>query len=517
MEALKSPKAAHVILEAVQLTTNAEIAALRHLVVRHADVLKLDLVLRIVLTFLPESTDPVLYVDFLHDILKSASSKSFAEDFSYEPDISDSSAKRQLRRLHLLPLADPQYVHEDSIDSFTLFLLHQAHKIDAETGSLPFVLRLIDPFIVHSEQLRTWAISTFLPLFRLKYEYYPYSRPENSLEGFETLSGNPAIDSLLSEAAKKSNETKSHLGRDLKGLVGPWIYGASTKKRRKMDSARPRASSVVQIHDKARHDTDGLAETSGGWAHVNEWLLELSLRDFPRAVEVLAQWDGPKDVDYGHWDDGRPVDRAAVQAVTEQYARAGLAVVYTANDGSLNTLEGSHRILQRVAELMDLPLPPKLTLQTPMNYKDMPLEFLDGLSKAHLLHNSMLLPRNPFTTPTDFSIRLSYLLLESNRILESLGSPMNCKTLAELGLFGNEADQMAELRKLLHRLQAKSRDREKWNTARNQILWLRKWSFGKDSSERDIKTISGVFRRINSTHLEEELLKAFLNSSCKML
>lgn len=514
MEALKAPKAAHIILEAVRLTTNAEIASLRHLAARHSDVLKQDLILRILLTFLPESTDPALYTELLHRIL-TGPSETVQETFSYEPEISDSLAKRRVRSLHLLPLADPRDVYEDSVDSYTLFLFHQAHKIDAETGSLPFVLRLIESFISHSEHLRTWAISTFLPLFRLNYEYYPHDGPNYSLESFETLSGNSAIDSLLSEAAQKSNETKSNLGRDLRGLVGPWIYGANTRKRRKLDLGRARASSVAQIHDETGRETDGLVETASGWAHVNEWLLDLSIRDFPRVVEVFLQWDGPSDVDYGHWDNGKSVGEAALRAMTEQYAQAGMAAVYTAIDCSISTLEGSHQILQRVAKLMDLPHPPNLTVQHPIENEDIPPGFLDTLSRAHLLHNSMLRTRNPFTTPTDLSTRVSYLLLESSRILENLGSPMSCKALAELGFFGNEADQTAELRKLLYYLQAKSKEYEKWNTARNQIRWLREWSYGKDVMERNTRAGFGVFCRVRQVDLEEEILKAFLKSSCR--
>ena len=516
MEALQTPKAEHIILEAVQLTTNAEIATLRHLTARHSNVLKQDLILRILLTFLPESTDPALYTEFLHDIQTSLSSETGPEISSYEPEISDSSAKRRVRRLHLLPLADPRFVHEDSVDSYTLFLLHQAHKIDAETGCLPYVLRLIEPFISYSEQLRTWAISTFLPLFRLSYEYYPYNGPNYSLEVFETLSGNAAIDSLLFQSAQNSNETKSNLGRDLRGLVGPWMYGANTRKRRKLDLDRPRASSVVQIHDEAGREIDALPETSSGWAHVNEWLLGLSLRNFPLAVEVLIQWDGPRDLDYGPWDKEKLVEEAVVQALTDQYAQAALAAVYSANDGSINTLDGSHQILTRVAKLMDLPHPPKLTDQHPNENEDIPLEFLDTLSRAHLLHNSMLRARNPLTTPTVHSIRLSYLLLESSRILENLGSPMSCKALAELGLFGNEADQRVELRKLLYHLQAKPSDYEKWKSARNQIRWLREWSCRIDT-ERDTQAGSGVFCRVKQLDLEEEILKALLNSSCRSL
>lgn len=519
MEALEAPKAAHLILEAVQLTLDAAIEPLHQLTTRHAGLLKLELILRILLTFLPESTDPSLYVAFLNDVfLKSPSSKIVDETLSYQPEISDDDAIRRVRKLHLLPLADPQYVYEDSVDPVTLFLLHQAYRIDAETGSLPFILRLIQPFLSHSEHLRIWAISTFLPLLRLDYEYYPYNGPTYSLEAFEALAGNKAIESLLSEAAQSSNEeTKSKLGRDLRGLVGPWMYGASKRKRRKIDPGRVKTSSTVQVQVDRGRDTDEVAQTSSGWAQVNEWLLELSLRNFPRAVEALVQWDGPRDVDYGQWDDDvQPVEEAAQQTITAQYAQAGLAMIYAANVCSASTLKDSHQILHRVAKLMDLQAPPPLTLQHPSENAEITLEFFDTLSRTHLLHNSLLRARNPFTTPTNFSIQLSYLLLESSCILESLGSSLSCKILAEQSLFGSGADQAAELRKLLYRLQGKTKDQQKWNLAINQIRWLRDWNSEKTGLEQGPISSLGVFCRVKKTDLEDELLKALVHSGCRL-
>lgn len=516
MEALKKPQAAHIILEAVQLTLDAAIAPLHKLTTRHAGVLNLELILRILLTFLPESTDPSLYIDFLHDILNRSSSNIVDENISYESEIADKNATRQVRKLHLLPLADAQYFFEGPVDPFTLFLLHQAHRIDAETGSLPFVLRLIQPFLSHSEHLRTWAISTFLPLLRLDYEYYPYNGPTHSLEAFEALAGNNAIDSLLSEAAQKSDEeTKSKLDRDLRGLVGPWMYGTKTRKRRKLGPGRARTSSAVQYQVDRGQDIDGVAQTSGGWAHINEWLLELSLRDFPRAVEAMAQWDGPRDVDYGQWDDDvRPVEEAALQTLTAHYAQAGLAMIYTADDSTASTLEGLLQILHRVAKLMGLHIPPPITVENPSENAEISLEFFDTLSRTHLLHNSLLRARNPFTAPTELSMRLSYLLLESSCILESLGSSLSCKSLAEQSLFGNEADQIAELRKLLYRLQGKPKDQEKWTLALYQIRWLRDWKSEKQGLEQESHPSLGVFCRVKKTDLEDELLKALLHSGC---
>ncbi len=511
MEALNAPNAARIILEAVRLTQDVDITTLRQLTTRNAGLLNLDLILRILLTFLPESTDPALYTPFLQNALTIYGTQTVESTLPCEPD---EEANHRVRKIHLLPLADPQYICEDSIDSFTLFILHQAHKIDAETGSLNLVLRLIDPFIQHSDHLRTWAISTFLPLFRLDYEYYPHDDPSYSLDAFEALNGNPAITALLSKAAQSSNEeTKSRLERDLRCLVGPWMYGVGKRKRRKSNRDQLQTGSVGLIHVEAA-ETDWLAQTFSCWAHVNEWLLDLAGHEFSQAVEAFSNWDGPRDVDYGQWGDGsRQVKQEAMRTMIAQYAQTGLGAVYAASHCSLDALKGSHQILQRVAKLMDLSSPPDLGFQSPMDTPDIPLDFLDTITKGHLLYNSLSRAHNPFTTPTNLSLRLSYLLLESSYILGNLGSPTSCKTLAELSLFGNEAEQTAELHKVLYELRAKPKDEEKWNIARKQIRWLRDWNC--DRKDQGAQPSPGVFSRVKLIDMEEELLTAFLNSNCR--
>ena len=214
MESLEELNAAQIVLEAVRLTQDAEIVTLRQLSARYGDVLSCDLILQILLTFLPESTDPTFYTDFLQDILTSSHLKTEGKVLFTEPDRSVKDGNHRVRKLGLLPIADTAYVYDHTVDSFTLFLLHQARKIDAETGSLKLVLHLIEPFTNHSEHLRTWAISTFLPLIRLEYEFYPQDGPNYSLEAFEALSGNSAISALLSKAAKKfRREAKPRVGK----------------------------------------------------------------------------------------------------------------------------------------------------------------------------------------------------------------------------------------------------------------------------------------------------------------
>lgn len=510
MESLEEFNAAQIILEAVRLTQVAEIVTLRQLSARYGDVLSCDLILQILLTFLPESTDPTFYTDFLQDILTSTHLKNEGKGLSTELNRSVKDENHRVRKLGLLPIADTANVYDHTVDSFTLFLLHQARKIDAETGSLNLVLQLIEPFTNHSEPLRTWAISTFLPLIRLEYEFYPEDGPNYSLEAFEALSGNSAISALLSKAAKKADEKKNpELGRDLRCIVGPWMYGEKTRRGQRLNSVQLRSGSIVS-------ETEELAHTFNGWSSVNEWLLRLADREFLRAVSAFLHWDGPQDIDYGQWDDVLPPEEKEIlQSVNTQYAQTGLGFLYSACSCSAETLKTLHEVLQKVAKLMELRRLPDLTTQDPTDALDIPPEFLESITKTHLLHNSLLWGHNPLTTPTDVSLGLSYLLLESNYILETLGSSLSFKMVAELSLFGNEVEQKSELHKLLYQLQAKPRDEDMWNLARRQIRWLRDWGGSMESPDQRSQASPGVFSKVRLVDLEEELLIGCLNSSCR--
>lgn len=510
MESLEEFNAGQIILEAVRLTQDAEIATLRQLSARYGDVLSRDLILQILLTFLPESTDPAFYTDFLQEILTGSHLKTEEEVLSTALDRSVRYENLKVRKLGLLPIADNTNVYDHTVDSFTLFLLHQARKIDAETGSLNLVLHLIEPFTNHSEHLRTWAISTFLPLIRLEYQFYPEDGPNYSLEAFEALSGNSAISALLSNAAKNSDEKKNYeLGRDLRCIIGPWMYGENTRRRRRLNSVQLRRVSIVS-------ETEGFAQTFSGWSNVNEWLLRLSDREIMRAVSAFLHWDGPQDVDYGQWNGILPPEEKEIlQSVNTQYAQIGVGFLYTACSCSVETLKTLHEVLQKVAKLTGLRRLPDLTTQDPTDALGIPLEFLETITKTHLLHNSLLWGHNPLTTPTVASLGLSYLLLESSYILETLGFSLSCKMVAELSLFSNEAEQKSELHKLLYQLQAKPRDEDMWNLARRQIRWLRDWSGSKETPDQRSQASPGVFSRVRLVDLEEELLIGFLNSSCR--
>ena len=506
---------AHIILEATRSASEADIAALRQLAAQYPNTLQVDLLLRILLTYLPETTEPTLYAPFLQDLISESFSATDDKTFllSHAEEIPEAEARRRVKRLHLAPLQYPPYSSDASIDSFTHFLLHRANQIDAETGSLPLVLQLIDPFIDHSKYLRNWMISTLLPLLRLEYEYYPQKATLRSLEAFERLDGSSAVALLLAEALKEDGGQNWVIARDLRGLVGPWIHGDNRRKRRRLDTERRRTSDVLSLSKDTTHSK---AENASGseWSHVNEWLVGLATRNIAQAVNAIEQWDGPRDVDYGGWDDRREErNETASDASLCRYGQAGLAAIYASEQASLSGVENSHRILNRVAQICGLQNPKELgSAGLPLDAPMIDSSYLDSLSKAQFLRNALLNAQNPLTTPNQFSVDLAQLLLISGRILEGMHCRMTCNTIAALSILGGEAEQWTELRKLLYGLRARThQDDNAWNATRQQLLWLRDWNYRGDSQQYDDHIIkSGIFCKIGKTEIEHEILKAFL-------
>lgn len=506
------------ILAAVRHASNADIPSLRQLSER-PDALKLELILRILLTFLPEGTEPGLYIDFLRELSDPQSNPEGHVTPSFlehpEMDMSETEARVRVRRLRLTPLLNPKAQYDQETDCLSLFLLHQAHKIDSETGSLDLVCQLLEPFFDHSETLRTWMMSNLLPLLRLDYEYYPQSGTSHSLEDFERLDGSVAIQSLLSKAAQRRDQKDIRgIGRDLRGLVGPWMYGDSTRKRRKLSHGRRSKSLITAVRAAGDELPAEEEQLSSDWSHVNEWLLDLGLRDFPRAVDAITQWDGPYDVDYGEWGAGiQPKDEEELRAQTRRYSQAGLAALYATNDSSLETIIGSHRVLQQTARLVDLDEPQDIKRSDAPIASGICREFLDSISPAHLLHNALLRSQNPLTSPTISAVSLFNVVLASCYKLLNLGNIKTSRSVAELALFGTEADQVAELKKTLYTLKAEKMDEKLWASIRRQMLWLRNWEYQAQGLEEP----RGVFSKVAKTDLEVELLRAMLEGGCYTL
>ncbi|MCJ1248589.1 hypothetical protein MMC30_005807 [Trapelia coarctata] len=514
---------AHIILEAVRLATDTDVEGLRKLAAQHASTLKLDLVLRILLTYLPESTDPSIYTGFLGHLVSGSLSALDGDGsiLTSTQELSHAEARCRVRKLHLLPLSVSPGLNAGVIDSFTAFLLNRAHRIDSETGALPLLQRLLEPFLDHSTYLRTWFISTLLPLLRLDYEYYPHRAPAYSLELFEALRGRAAVDTLLSEASQQASEeedTEVATTRDLKGLVGPWMYGHNKSKRRKLSKTTETALVQTLTTDTSVEDS-GEDSRREEWGYVNDWLLDLSSKDFSRAVRTVEQWNGPIDVDYGGWSDGVSNTGEDGGEGMTRYAQVGLAMIYSARDTSAPTFEGSESVLQRVSQILDLPVPATLLTEdmAPASPKSISAGYIASLTTMSLAHEQLLRVPNPFTEATESSIELASLALRSSRILQTLGYPQSTKASLTIAVFGTALDQKDLLRKTMYAFRetkGHSKDDEAWEKFRHELLWLRDWGNSNKVHTKDLETrYLGVFCQIDWVELETDILRALLTES----
>src|SRR5947209_11131362 len=288
--------AAHVILLATRLCSDANIEAFRSLRAHYPDVLSEEAVYRIILTFLPEETEPALYRPLLKDSLDEDG--QFTSDLDTFPvhDLSAESARAQVQQLHLRQVLPFDSNHNTKEDLRSNFLLQRAHQVDTATGDLLAILQLVEPFVDDSELLRNWLISTLLPLLRKDYEYYPDNSTSLSLNEMEGLRGSGGVEILLQHA--KKNPIDSAIGRDLRGIVGPWKYGGNQSKRRK----------VSHEDDMQRKISRGPMDDGDNWQDVNEWIISTSQSDHTLASRVVVEWDGPQDVDLGGYDSQAPSD-----------------------------------------------------------------------------------------------------------------------------------------------------------------------------------------------------------------
>lgn len=511
MAPLEGLSDAHVILLATQLCAGGYIADLPALQVRYPHLFPLERLLRIILTFLPESTEASRYVPVLQQLV-AGSLDTYPDrdiDISAVKDLSESAARKRVRKLRLRPLKREDEEEEVvSSDPLTQFLIHRAHLIDIETSLQPLILSLVLPFYEQSPVVRTWLISSLLPALRLNYEYYPNREETLSLETLELMDDQTAINVLLSMTGSEWNNMD--LTNNLRGLVGPWLYGSKRSKRRRLNETA-RQNSISNIQGPSNPEATELAS----WKFVNEWLLSRSLVDRDSVVSAFTSWNGPEDIDLGGYDtNGARLSSGEARELLNRYGQSGLAVVYAHADSSRAALEGSAQILARVAKLLDLEEHSYLdSSNQALPSVDYDAKLISSTTRASLLQNSLLAKDNPLTQPSPSSISFLSTLLLSLRILTSLGHLVPCRLAANICLHSSEEMQMAELKKVVASTAKQPRTKIEWQGVRQQVLWLRGWQAEEsDNGWDESSTHHGLFWRISRDDVETEILKALLGA-----
>lgn len=506
LEKLSAP---HCVLLAVHFANESNLAALRALTALRDTDFAAELVFRILLTHLPESCAPAEYITYLDEL--ASGNRTPGDDpaaaLATAPvdDLTNSQARKKRRKLELelLPLVHPLYKAETELDALTHFLIHRAHQIDAQTGLPNAIPELVAPFIGHSEYLRTWLISTALPLLRLMYEYYPES-PAPSLDDFARLRGRRAIDLQLANLRQTHAGTREggHAARDLRGVVGPWICGATERKRRKLSPDDRRASI-----------TEAQAQEPDDWEALFGWLVDTSKVDFALVSSAITEWDGPEDLDLGGFEEGRDyVDDNTQRKLERRYAQTALACLYLLEGSHTDTLETAHGLLARISDLLGLEPPPDLTVTVealPSCSTDMPI--LQDLKASTLLEENITRTDNPLTQPNQDAVHLIELLIFSTFVLSSLQQTFSLREVARMFLRNDQSEQNSLLRKIVHALSTSAKlDGEQWRANRSRLLWLWNWGSGQAGIGRHAQGILGY---IDSKTIETEILRGLLEGS----
>ncbi|KAF4980824.1 hypothetical protein FZEAL_3254 [Fusarium zealandicum] len=502
--ATSSLSPAKLVLLAVHFATIADIDSLSFLTTQHATVLRHELVLRILLTYLPETVGPSIYVPLVQAIASNEPPSQTTSDFQLDTspihDLSDEQASRKVKKLHLQPLKSPDVPLTSESDPLTCFLLLRGYRMDDEAGMLAQLPDLLVPFLQDAPEIRIWMISTVIPLLRKNCEYYPHKPSRFSLHEFHNLPDRTAIEYLLAETGAVEDEY-GLIGRDLKGLVGPWLYNDARWKR--------------DVFNQDTSSGSGAASelSCPGWEQTLEWLISQASNSWKVAVKAIESWDGPSDIDLGN-DANAWLQENQQQYLDRTYARAALASAYLISDADADALEGAYRICAKIKSLMDEE--PDATLQSAVTalapVPPFDANTFHGAKAATHLRNDLLQPSNPLTAPKEESIDLLTALIQSAFLLTRSGIPCTIRRAGDLAFIRDLQDQKSELGRLIRTISARApkHDDDYWIRARQEILWLHSWG-NELSSVRD-GSVHGVFGDVSAEHIETELLKALLSN-----
>ncbi|TKW54626.1 Protein transport protein sec39 [Colletotrichum tanaceti] len=489
------PSLPKLVLLAVHLTTHADIDSLAFLAYRHAAVLRKDVLLRILLTYLPETVQSRDYVSFLEELSSGEYTDREASDIDYAvvENLSDEDAAKKVRKLHLLPLSWEDAPIDTEDDPVALFLLRRAHRVDEEAGLLTQLPELLGPFLQYAPGIRVWMVSTLLPLLRRNYEYYPADIIPYTLADFHNLPDGAAVGALLAQTGVRQ-EDYGLIGRDLRGMLVPWLHDDARWKQVEQD------------------DSSGETVFSPGWERFLGWLLAQSSSSWKVAVAAVEQWGGAVDVDLGDYDVVWMSEQQQ-QYMDRRYARAIMAGAYLVPDATIEALEGAHQMLRKVMDLLgqDDILSLREGADTLSAVAHLEGDSILSHKNTAFMRDDLLNQSNPLTTPSMKSTHLLHALILSAFILTQAGLPCTIKRVGDLAFIQDERDQKAEVVKLIHAIaeRAPKNDDEFWVKARNKVLWLRNWGISVSPNN----PVVGLFASVKLEVIETEILRALMSSA----
>ncbi|CAF9927827.1 MAG: hypothetical protein GOMPHAMPRED_004515 [Gomphillus americanus] len=479
---------AHIVLDAVQFTTEADIASLAQLISNEPTTLQLELVLRILLTYLPEGTEPSHYVPLLQALRTGKVRGNLPDAVVSRPskEISREAAKDNIRKLRLTVLSHP-HIPQERDDLIESFLLCRAYKIDAEIGSSIYIQELIGPFIAQYKSLARWGVSTILPLQRLEQEDTDLSATF-SLNSISDLHGKLGLETLLGAVkAEKGHDYSVQLRR----IIGPWLLGQNSYNEG--NRTKPSSNSSVQTQVWAAR-----------WSLVYQWLLDLAQIDYHSATTTYIRWNGPLDVDYGIWPEETSPEHLTTSNLA--YQRLGLALVYLSPGAdSRSDVDATLHLIADRAQIDSLR---KHNDEDLGNLQSrIPDSYISSISRLHLSPGELFDDLNPLTQPRNESLQFADLIFVSASLMDGFRIDLTMERAVNLALFDSAASQWSICAEVVHNLPSIcDKDDKAWIEARTKLLWLRDWNTGTlPGSSRQ-----GIFSQTDTQELHVAILKSLV-------
>lgn len=511
---------AKVILLAVQAAIRADIRTLRALLATHPKTLH-DLILRILLTYLPECLDSSEYVQLLieYDSGHVSGNETIIDTTPIE-GLSNAAASKNVRKLRLLSLRMDQAHHDAPEDPLILFLLHRAYRIDQQTGLIAQLPQLLAPFLERSDYLRDWVLATVLPLLRRNYEYHPAETETQSIEWFEGLGTVEAVDFLFSKTMHNDNGNEpndSTLSRDLRCLAGPWLYGNNQWKRRKVSLSEMGAQTVMPLKGAVPSQCSQYHD----WDAVFAWIINQNSASYIAVSNAIEQWGGAADVDLGSYGDSDAMlSQENRRQINERYGHCALTASFRMPGDSMPALSEAHRILRNVITRLKLPSISSLEAAAG-RLAPVPDLSEDGKPVREHIEELLSFLKNDeqdFSAPTQVAVDLLQALITSSYLLLKAGAHTSIEKTGSMLHNQPESYQHTVLKEYLQKLGGSAgADDKLWVSARKEVLWLHDW--GKPPSLEGATTQKGrgVLGQIRRGTVEREILTALLTHGRKLI
>ena len=189
MAELRDLSSTKCIVIASSLACEPNLPSFRTLTESRPEIFDLELTLRILLTFLPETLEPRRCLDLIEELAchnaPHAPREAAPVDLTPISLISENEAQRKLHCLRIQRLGPcTNELAANTIESLvTRFITSRASKIMRETGSIILVVDSTTPFLPRSQDLRRWFNSAIIPLLRTQLDQYSQTtRPASRME-----------------------------------------------------------------------------------------------------------------------------------------------------------------------------------------------------------------------------------------------------------------------------------------------------------------------------------------------